>query len=461
MGALLDFVGSVSPGADPIDFAPSLTRIQERPPAPMAGVALNILLSMLAALIVWASVGKLDIVMVAEGKLVPSSYIKIVQPAEQGVIKEIMVREGERVIAGQILIRMDPVLANADVASLFAEYHTRRLTLRRIDAELSGAPFAAEAGEAALIASRASEQYSANIAAYHNALNAERSVLEKAMQDWSAAREIQSKLLQTLPHYREQERAYAKLTQDGFAGRLMFTDKQRELIEKEQDLKAQEFAIRSAEATIEQSKKKLLQITADYQRQLLTERVEAATQMEKSRQELAKNSHRQSQLELRAPQSGTVKDLATHTAGTVASPGSILMTLVPREDAMMGEVWVSNKDIGFVKAGQEVRLKLHAFQFQKYGMVEGTVGQVSVDATDTSFPNQRSDVPIGRDRSFGSLAYRAIINLKQQHLETQGSRFPLGSGMQIVAEINLGKRTVLEYLLSPIQKAFHEAGRER
>ena len=427
----------------------------------MAGVVLKILLIMLAMLCAWAILGKLDVVIVAEGKLVPSSYIKIVQPAEQGVVKEIMVREGEQVIAGQVLIRMDPVLANADVASLSAEYHTRRLALRRIDAELSGAPFSGEADDAASIARRASEQYRANIAAYHNALNAERSVLDKARQDWSAAREVQSKILQTLPHYQEQERAYAKLTQDGFAGRLMFTDKQRERIEREQDLKAQEYALRSAEATIEQSEKRLLQITADYQRQLLTERVETATQMEKSRQELAKNSHRQRQLELRAPQSGAVKDLATHTVGTVASPGTILMTLVPREDMMLAEVWVSNKDIGFVKPGQEVRLKLHAFQFQKYGMVDGTVGQVSADATETSFPNARSDVTIGRDRSTGSLAYRTIVNLKKQHLESEGSRFVLGSGMQVVAEINLGKRTVLEYLLSPVQKAFHEAGRER
>ncbi|HEX5957082.1 MAG TPA: biotin/lipoyl-binding protein, partial [Hyphomicrobiaceae bacterium] len=98
--------------ADPADFAPALLRIQEKPPAPLAGWMLRLLLALLASAIVWAIFGQLDIVAVADGKLVPSSYLKIVQPAEQGIVKEILVQEGQRLREGQVLIRMDAVLTS-------------------------------------------------------------------------------------------------------------------------------------------------------------------------------------------------------------------------------------------------------------------------------------------------------------------------------------------------------------
>lgn len=189
--------------------------------------------------------------------------------------------------------------------------------------------------------------------------------------------------------------------------------------------------------------------------------MENASQLQKLTEELAKQHHRHGLLELRAPQAGTVKDLATHTPGTVVAPGTILMTIVPEGEQLRAEVWVSNDDIGFVRAPQPARLKLAAFQFQKYGMLDGTVAQVSADATEAPNPNTRSGGLAGRDRAAGPLAFRTLIDLKDQHLESDGHRYPLAPGMQVVAEIHLGTRTVLEYLLSPVQKAFHEAGRER
>ena len=99
---------------DPLEFSPPLLRLQEQPPSPLAGWYLRLLLGLFAFLLLWAFLGRLDIVAVAEGKLVPEGYLKIVQPAEQGIVREILVREGERVDAGQVLIRMDPILANAD-----------------------------------------------------------------------------------------------------------------------------------------------------------------------------------------------------------------------------------------------------------------------------------------------------------------------------------------------------------
>lgn len=446
--------------ANPSDFSPPLLRIQQKPPPPLAGWMLRLLLALITCLLLWATFGQLDIVAVADGKLVPSTYLKIVQPAEQGIVREILVKEGEAVKAGQVLIRMDSVLAGADVKAIRAERDNKRLALRRIDAQLAGKRFSRDKGDPAELALQVEAQYAANVRAYENALAQERSLLEKARHDLAAAEGTRAKLEQVLPHYVEQEHAFEKLTKDGFAGRILYTDKRRERIEKEQDLRTQEFIIGASRALIEQSEQKIAQIGADYRRSLQTERVEIASQLEKLTQELAKLSHRQELLDLRAPAAGLVKDLATHTAGTVAAPGTILMTLVPEGDKLVAEVWVSNQDVGFVRPGQDAKLKLVTFQFQKYGMIEGRVAHVNADATEAPSPNTRSD-SLSRDRPMGPLAFRALLDLNRQELLADGQRYPLQPGMQVAGEIHLGTRTVMEYLLSPVQKAFHEAARER
>ena len=441
--------------ADPAEFSAPLLRIQESPPAPLAGWMLRLLFALLTAAFLWAILGRLDIVAVTDGKLVPSSYLKIVQPAEQGIVREILVKEGEKVEAGQVLIRMDSALTGADMKSLQAEHAHKRLALRRVDAQLSQVKFVRQRNDPPDLYARVEAQYAANVRAYENALSQEKALLEKARQDLGAAQQTKAKLEQVLPHYIEQEKAFEKLSKDGFSGRILYTDKRRERIEKEQDLRTQEFSIRAAEALIEQSEKKMSQISADYRRSLQAERVETAAQLERLTQELAKLAHRHELLDLRAPQAGVVKDLATHTAGTVAAPGTILMTLVPEGDKLVAEVWVSNQDVGFVRPGQEAKLKLAAFQFQKYGMIGGRVLRVNADATEAPSPNLRQD--IGRERATGPLAFRAVIELERQALFSHA----LQPGMQVVGEIHLGTRTMLEYLLSPVQKAFHEAARER
>jgi hemolysin D len=447
--------------ADPADFAPPLLRIQERPPAPLAGWMLRALIALVAGAILWAALGRLDIVAVADGKLVPASYLKIVQPAEQGIVQEIRVKEGELVGEGQVLVRMDPVQTEADVRSVEAEVQNKRLALRRIDAQLSGRPLRREKGDRAELYAQLEAQHASNVRAHENALAQERALLAKARYDLAGAQATKAKLEQVLPHYLEQEKAFEKLARDGFAGQILYTDKRRERIEKEQDLRAQEAAIEASRALVEQSERKIAQISADYRRQLRTERVETAAQLEKATQELAKQSRRRELLELRAPQAGVVKDLATHTAGTVVAPGTILMTLVPEGDRLVAEVWVSNDDVGFVRAGQPAKLKLAAFPFQKYGLIEGKVLHVNADATEAPSPNTRSDALTGRDRPMGPLAFRALVELAGQQLAAGGRRYALQPGMQVAGEIHLGTRSVLEYVLSPVQKAFHEAARER
>ena len=446
---------------DALDFAPAILAIQDKPPAPLPRIMLYALAALFSILLVWALIGKVDVIATAEGKLVPQSYLKIVQPADSGILQAILVKEGDAVKAGQVLMRMDTQVAQADTKILDTERQSKQLQLRRIDAELANQPLLMNKGDDATTFRQIEAQYQSHRLAYLDAQAQEQALLAKANDDYQAAIQVKEKLRRTLPAFQEQEAAWDKLQKEGYAGRLMALDKHRERIEREQDLQAQVSTANSLKAAIQNSEKRLAQISSNYKQQLHNERVEAQSQWEKVSQELAKQQHKNTQLELKAPQAGIIKDLATHTLGTVVSPGTILMTLVPVNEPLQAEVQIKNEDVGFVHEGQAVKVKLAAYPFQKYGMVEGKIIHVGADAND----GQQSQTKSGNQDQANSQqlpsTYKAIVTLQSQTLSASGKQFQITPGMQVVAEINQGTRTVMEYLLSPVQGVFQEAGRER
>lgn len=421
----------------------------------MGGVILKTVIALVAGIFFWAMFGRLDIVAVAEGKLIPETYLKIVQPSDSGIVKEILVKEGESVKAGQVLMRMDALMTEADAKALNAELRRKQLTLRRIDAELSGTPLKLGADDPHDLAREMQAHYQADRAALHAALAEEQTRLVKTREELAAAARVKEKLVEVLPHYRQQEAAFDKLSQQGFGGGLLASDKRRERIEKEAELSTQEHLLESARASIAQSEKKLVQLKSDYIRQLHAERNEAQGAAEKLAQEVAKQAHKQALLELRAPQDGVVKEIATHTIGTVVQPGTVMITLVPKDETLLAEVWVSNEDIGFVHPGQLVKVKLAAFPFQKYGMAEGRIRYVGPDAQD------EASHETAKEGATQFMRYKALVGLSSMKLSNDQQSFPLAAGMQASAEILLGDQTVMQYLLSPVRKAFHEAARER
>jgi hemolysin D len=168
-----------------------------------------------------------------------------------------------------------------------------------------------------------------------------------------------------------------------------------------------------------------------------------------------KSLYREGLMALVAPQDGVIKNLSTTTVGAVVQPGTVLMTLVPQGEQLFADVNVRNEDVGFVQVGQAVQIKLLAYPFQKYGMAHGKVMQISADANDAG--QQQEDT-----HGMRPLAYKVRIALDDQTLHHHdGKVLPLTAGMQVVSEINQGKRTVLEYFLSPVQKVMQEAARER
>jgi len=438
--------------------ASDFLQLRDAAPAPLPRAVLYGTLALLSASFLWAYFAPLDIIAVAPGKIVPQGYLQIVQPTESGVIKEILVTEGAQVKAGQTLARMDARVSDADNRQLQNELRLKRLQLRRIDAELGGAPWKRVADDPAELFAQVEAQLNARRQAHFGALEIERAILVKAEQDLKSAQEVEAKLQKTIPLYIQREAAYDQLVKDGFAGTLMHLERQRDRIEKEQDLRAQQFNIASLKATISQVGKRIAQITSSYHQQLQNERIDAEAQYHRLQQDWEKQAHRHALLELKAPQDGIVKDLATHTLGSVVAPGTVVMTLVPDGDALLAEVWVTHLDAGLVEPGQAAKLKLTAYPFQQYGMLDARVRHISPDASEATDQKSAKNAGI-QDQSASS--FRALIELPQPFVQAQGKRYRLSPGMQVNAEINLGTRTVLQYLLAPVQRTLHEAGRER
>ncbi|WP_140630181.1 HlyD family type I secretion periplasmic adaptor subunit [Methylibium rhizosphaerae] len=437
-----------------LDFAPDLLAIQERPPARLPRTLLMTVAALIGLLLVWAVFAKLDIIATAEGRLVPLTFTKVVQPAEAGVVAEILVKDGDVVQQGQLLLRLDARLSQADTQALGHDVALKKLTLRRIDAELADRPFLPGKEDPMSLYAQVEGQFRARRQAYLDSLAQEHEALNKARAELRAAQQLLDKLTQTLPSYRQSAEAYRKLVQEGFVGELAANEKGREALEKEQDLKVQAANVQGLNAAIAQSERRIASLRSQYRSQLENERIETVALLNRSGQELEKSNVKAGMLEIRAPNAGVVKDLATTTHGAVVAAGALLMNIVPQDEPLQAEVLLKNEDVGFVAVGQKAMLKVAAYPFQKYGMLEGEVALVSADAAD---PKQ---TPQGQAPM---LTYRAIVRLKGSKLTSAatGEQLALNPGMLVAAEIHQGKRSVIEYLLSPVQKIGQEAARER
>jgi HlyD family secretion protein len=455
-----DGKGDASLAPEAYDFAPDLLTIQQSPPSRLPRfVAVGVTASMLLFM-AWAAFAKLDIIAVAPGKLVPLSYTKVVQPSEPGVVTEVLVKDGDVVKAGQLLVRLDARLSDSDMHGLGNEVALKRLSLRRIEAELADRPFLLQANDPPALAAQVAAQYRARRLSYSDAVAQETETMNKARSDLQAAEQVLRKLTNTLPLLEQAAQAYEKLVKDGFMGEVAANEKKREWLEREQDMLAQRANVESLKSVIAQSERKIASLRSGYRSQLENERIDTLALLNRSQQDLDKSTIRSGMLEIRAPTDGIVKDLAVTTQGAVVQAGALLANIVPRNEPVQAEVLLGNEDVGFVAVGQATRVKIAAFPFQKYGLLEGNVIHVAADATGTQ--NSGASSQNQAANAAAATGYRALVSLNQQTLRApNGETLTLAPGMQVLAEIHQGERTVLEYLLSPVMKVSQEAARER
>ncbi len=471
--------------ADERAFLPAALSLQDTPPHPAPRRTALAVCALFAAAVAWACLGRLDVVAVAPGRIVVSERSKTVQPLEAAVVRAIHVRDGDRVAAGQLLIELDPTTVLADggrvVEARRAAYSEQLRAQALLDA-LADAPLAAEAGPPRL--SKASglprlsadepvEGWRADDAARAEAqLQAEwqehlaqraRLAAEQARRsaELATTREVVAKLAATLPIARQREADYRGLSEQGFVSGHAGQDRLRERLELERELATARGRIVEVQAALAEGRQQQAALLAEARRRWHDRAADARRQLADLAQEHTKASHRSAQTRLTAPVAGTVQQLAVHTTGGVVTPAQPLMVIVPEPAAgdLVAEVHIENKDIGFVRPGQRAEVKFETFNFTRYGTVPATVQWVTADAVvqGPSGPVAGSEGEAGPARA----VFPARLVLALGHITIDGQPVRLSPGLNLTAEVKIGHRRVIDYLLSPVQASLGESLRER
>ena len=474
---------------DEREFLPAHLELTETPlsAAPKWIARLVILFALIALL--WAIFGKLDIVAVAQGKTSLGGRSKTIQALETAVVERINVKDGQTVKKGDVLMELAGIGSDSDynrsLEALRAAYlnkwrsetllaaiengHSPRLS-SSIDTDKQGnnhqdAKQVASAPQGLQAASETTSLKQQIIASIpQSAIIEAQTLVLNQYQAWST----KDQQLASVKEQRKAERTstqaqisklaamtqiegqrvsdYRELVAQDYLAKHSLLEQESKYIQAKNDLASQQSTLQQITQAIKQAEDERILNTQTIKRDTLDVLRQANEQIGQLEPEAAKAEQRKQLLTLTAPVDGTVQQLAMHTIGGVVTAAQPIMVIVPSEDKLEIEAIVPNKDIGFVQAGQEVVVKIESFPYTRYGYLTGKVKTVSFDAVE--------------NKDLG-LVYTAIVSLDKDTLNIEGKPVRLDAGMNATAEIKTGKRSVISYLLSPLQTKVDESLRER
>lgn len=440
-----------TPSGRAIEFLPAALEIQMAPPSPIGRAILWTIMALLTVSVVWASVGQIDIVATAPGKIIPSGYSKVIQPYEAGVIAAILVQDGQVVKKGEVLVELDPTQNRADRDRASNEYRAAKVEAARLRALIAGAPtFAAPPDSDPQYVELQHQLLRDQLAEYQARVDAAQQVITQRTAAIDATKENIERLMATVPMETERAEAFKRLMAREAVTKLDYLQAEGQRIDKVQELAGQQHKLRQDRAALAEADTNRRALISEFQQTKQAELSALDTKAASLSQEVTKAGQKADLQRLVSPIDGVVQQLAVHTVGGVVTPAQPLLIVVPHDHPVEVEAQLENKDVGFVKEGQSAEIKIEAFPFTLYGTIPGTVLTVSDDA-----------VPIQKDKPAEGLVFATRVSLASGTIPVEGKLVHLSPGMAVTVEIQTGRRRVIEYLLSPVLKALHESLRER
>lgn len=458
--------------AEEIAFLPAALEITESPPSPIGRAIAFASMALVCAALAWSAWGTIDIVASATGKVVSSGRSKVVQPFETGVVRAIHVQDGQAVKSGDLLVELDPTANAAERDHLQDDLVAERLNSARIRAAL----IAGEDGSAELVPPAdadpvlvaTQQQLFANQVNEHRAKLAalERQEAQKDAEHQTIRATIH-KLDALLPVTEQRVDIRRTLMEKEIGSKLTYYETLQLQIEQQEEIGVQRSRLKEAESAVAAIRETRIQAVAEYRKSLSDELAKSEQKSNGLARDLIKAEQRTRLQQLTSPVDGVVQQLAIHTVGGVVTPAQSLLVIVPSDTRLEIEAMISNRDIGFVDAGQGAAIKIDTFNFTRYGLLEGRVVSISQDAIIRDRPPER-----GGDRAPGAqhdssepngqeLSYSARISLDRTQMQVDDRLVSLSPGMAVTVEIRTGSRTILSYLLSPLQRYRHDIMRER
>ena len=456
-----------------VEFLPAALEVLEMPVSPASRATALLICLFFAIAILWACLGKVDIIATATGKIIPTGHTKIIQPMETGVVRAIHVQDGQTVKAGDVLIEIDTTISQAERDRLQKELLVMQLDIARLKAALKmsqdpAADFVPPEGASPQQIELQRSQLASQVQEIRAKLMGLDEQIAQNEGNRMAVQATVDKLVKSIPLLKERARMREALSRKGYGSKLDTLSAEQDLIEHEQELQVQQGRLAEATAGVASLQEQRQQNEAEFKQKSLDELSQDEQKAASQQEQLVEATKKYRLQTMTAPVDGTVQQLAVHTEGGVVTPAQALLTIVPANSHLEIETMVPNHDIGFVHEGQEVEIKVDTFNFTKYGFIRGKVISVSHDAitqeksssssSDTTQPgtgNETSE-PHGQE-----LVYAARIALDQTKMQVDGHLENLSPGMAVTAEIKTGSQRIIQFLLSPLYKGRQEALHER
>ncbi len=433
------------------EFLPAILEVTETPPSPTGRLVMWTILTFIVVGIVWALVGHINEVAVASGKVIPTGQVKTVQVKNKGIIKEIFVREGQHVSEGDKLVVLDPTSTEADYDSLSKRAAYFKLDIERLEAELANEPFIPKEDKNLDVADITAEKnlYQSRVSQHRAELEAARSAVLQREASCNAEKSNLEKYRGMLEIAIEKEQRLQELIVQNAISEFQLLEQTSQRINLEESYAAQQSTVAKAQAELDEANERLANVESSYLKDVMASLVESRKQYLSYSEEIKKADEDQRLSTITAPCSGRVYNLSVHTVGGIVTEAQPLLIIVPDGVELELEVWADNKDIGFIKEGQEAEVKVATFNFQKFGMVTAVVDEIAADAySDKSDPE--------RDNK-----YRLLLKMEKDFLDVNGTDTTLTPGMRVDAEIKIKEKRIIDFFLDPFRKYTSEALRER
>lgn len=453
---------------DERQFQAAAVEILETGTSPTARVFTGLIITAFSGALIWSWVGHVDTFAIVQGRLIPRGKVQVIESLVTGTVRMIHAQSGDVVQAGQLLVELDPTEHTAERTKLSNGLSLAELTRARLRSMIA----AVDAGQASTpVDFEVPDNASDELIALQK-LRMRQSLAAFMAEQSSLGADIEQKKveLEKGDHTLEERRQLASLTLDR---RTLFQELENRgvgirsnTIDARQSEQEQRVLIASEEGRLAELRASVLSLEARrterrhaYVDGLVEELVDAERTAEMLKQELAKAELLVRATTLRAPVSGTVQQLDINTVGEVVQSAQQLMIVVPTGTELEIEAMLQNKDKGFVREGQEARVKVDAFPFTQYGTLTGHVRQISNDAT--PFQVSTGDARDLLTASSGPLVFPIRIRLSNSVIRSSGQNVQLTPGYAVTAEIKTGSKQIIEYLLDPILEAKDESFHER
>jgi HlyD family secretion protein len=432
-----------------LEFLPDADEIERSPLPHYLRITLHALAAMLLIFIVWASLSEVDTVVIAPGRLVNPQQNIVVQPMETAMVQTVNVRVGQIVKKGEVLATLDPTFARADEDELRARLRSLENQSRGLEAELNGAAGLKDPQDSdARLQAQLSSERQANYQAQVGRLTETVERLKAAMV---TNRRDQEGLAARLKSLREVEQMYETLVAQNFGAKLHLLEARDKRLDVERSLDLTVSREAEVKRELGAAEAELAAFRKSWRQKQMEELLSATRDRTAINEQLAKADKRRQLVTLIAPADGVVLEIAKLSPGSIARGAETFFTLVPLGGKMEAEVRIDAADVGYVKLGDAAEVKFDAFPFQKHGSLKSSVRVISQDAFRREAPEAGA---------VSDSYYLSRIDLGNGTLRKMGSRERLLPGMTLSAEIVVGKRTVMSYLLWPLTKAVDESIKE-